>query len=182
MLKFIRRLFILLVLFLVVFLVYRYINPDGASRLVDKIKAMPDNISSMLGLEKKDNIKVESETTSISGDVDIIENSENDLDDDLSWLESLNKEIEGILWKDKTWVVVDESFLEDTTKKTESINTWTIVVTWNIVNTWISTTIVTWNTVKTWTTTNTNTTKKPTNKLSDSDYKQIKDVFGNLIE
>jgi len=97
MLKFIRRLFILLVLFFVIFVVYRYINPDGASRLVDNIKNIPDNISSMLGLEKKDNIKVDGETISISGDVDIIENNDNDLDDDLSWLESLNKEIEDIL-------------------------------------------------------------------------------------
>lgn len=182
MLKFIRRLFILLVLFLVVFVVYRYINPDGASRLVDNIKSIPDSISSMFGSDKQDNIKVDGETISVSGDVNLLQDSDQDIDDDLSWLESLNQEIEGILWKDKTWVVIDESFLEDSSvEKTEEVNTWVIVATWNTINTWVSTTVVTWNTVKTGTTT-TNTTIKKTNKLNDSDYQQIKDVFGNLVE
>lgn len=182
MLKFIRRLIILLVLFFVIFVIYRSINPDGASRFVDKVKTIPDNISSMLGLDKEDNIKINGETISISGDVDIIDNNENDLVDDMSWLESLNKEIEDILWQDKTWVVIDESFLEDSSsEKKEDTNTWVIFVSWSITNTWVLTTIVTWNTITTSTTITTTNAKKPTNKLSDSDYQQIKDIFGNLV-
>jgi len=44
MLKSLRRLFIVLILILVAFVVYRFINPDGASRLVDKIKSIPASV------------------------------------------------------------------------------------------------------------------------------------------
>jgi|GEM_PF-2051266 regulatory protein YycI of two-component signal transduction system YycFG len=54
MLKFLRRVFIVLILLLVVFVVYRFINPDGANRLVDKIKSIPTSI----GIVSKNKIKL----------------------------------------------------------------------------------------------------------------------------
>ena len=176
MLKFIRRLFILLVLFLVVFVIYRYINPDGASKLVEKIKAIPW----YFWLLKDDNIKIEWETIISSGDVIPAQNSGENTDDDLSWLEDLNKEIETILGEDKTWVVVDQSLLEnENIENVQPTNTWVVLSTWvNVVSTWSNNVVATGST----TTTTTTTTTKKTDQLSDSDYKQIRDVFGNFVE
>gem|GEM_PF-4369935 len=55
-----------MVLLIIAFLVYRYVNPDGASRLVDRIKLMPDTISSYFGPNQDDDIKIDSTTTEIS--------------------------------------------------------------------------------------------------------------------
>ena len=107
MLKFLRRVFIVLILLLVVFVVYRFINPDGANRLVDKIKSIPTSI----GIVSKNKIKLKWETTSITGDVqkELVDENE---EYDFGRLESLNKEIEEILWKkDKSELHVNEDVL-----------------------------------------------------------------------
>jgi len=141
MLRFIRRLFILLIIFTVVFLVYRYINPLWASRLVDKIKSVPDRISSFFQSEKKDDIKVEWKTTIISGDINLLDdnsevnveiNQDDSEDEDLSWLQELNNEIDIILWKEKTWeVLVNQENNVNKSIEIEEENTWDIVDTWD---------------------------------------------------
>jgi hypothetical protein len=82
-----------LILLLVAFVVYRFINPDGASRLVDKIKSIPASI----GIGSKNEIEIESETTSITGDVQEEVSVDEQQDGDLDRLKDLNKEIEEIL-------------------------------------------------------------------------------------
>ena len=181
MLKFIRRLFILLVLFLIVFVIYRYINPDGASKFIERIKSIPNKISSMFVSDEKDNLEIEGETISISGDVNLSQDS-GDNSDDLDWLQSLNQEIEDILWDDKSEVIVDENILTGTNWLTDkNENTWAIVVTWVVQNTWAIVPVVVDINAPTSTST-TNTITKKNNQLSDSDYQQMKDVFGNLVE
>lgn len=114
--KFIRRLFIILVILTIAFLVYRYINPYGASKLVDKIKAIPDSISGWISQDTELNIT--GTTLMISGDIDVSIETGNMQDDeeDISWLEELNSEIDEILWTDDekmTWDIVDASMKEE---------------------------------------------------------------------
>lgn len=192
MLKFIRRLFILLVLFTVIFIIYRYINPDSASLLVDKIKTIPDTISSIFWWDKEDNIKIESEIIQISGDIDSLDNSGQNTAEDLDWLKSLNAEIELILWEDKSGVVVNETMLENTGIVEEIINTGIVIDNiWVIVDTWIAVTpeinIVEVNNINTWTT----VIPKPKNNikwgdcgqgLTQKECDEIKNTFGNIIK
>jgi len=171
--KFIRRLFILLVLLIIAFLVYRYVNPDGASRLVDRIKLMPDTISSYFGPNQDDDIKIDSTTTEISWDINLLEDDEELTDD--TWLEELNKEIESILWMDDE----DEIEIKDTVEASGSIVVETVPVVEepeSNVQPVVDTTPVVTPTVNPVTPTQAN------DGLSDYDYDQIDNVFGNLVE
>ncbi len=191
MLKFLRRVFIVLILLLVVFVVYRFINPDGANRLIDKIKSIPTSI----GIVSKNKIKLKWETTSITGDVqkELVDENE---EYDFGRLESLNKEIEEILWKkDKSELHVDEDVLIDIDTKTGDLvvvdvdeNLEPIAYTWVDI---ISEDETSWGQENAWKVLNVDekkeiipsktTTKKP-RSLSDFDYQQIVNVFGNLFK
>lgn len=187
MLKFLRRLFIVLILILVAFVVYRFINPDGASRLIDKIKSIPASV----WIGWKDKIKIEWETTSITGDVQK-DSYEGTQEDDFGRLESLNKEIEEILWEDKSEVRVDENILKDVHTEDEDLpvvktdkepevsveSTWTDISTWVEGNPWNTAS----NTEDVKETKPVSTQTKKTNKLSNFDYQQILNVFGNLFK
>lgn len=127
MFRFLRRVFILLVLFIIIFLVFRFVKPEATNRFVDRIKSVPTTISGRFHREKKSNIKINWDTTYSSwnfeingGDstdndnydyntnnenYDINTDSSNYLDTNISeqWtydserLEELNREIEAIL-------------------------------------------------------------------------------------
>lgn len=200
MFKFIRRLFVILILIVVVFLVYRYINPNGASRIMDKIKSIPTTISSWFSKDDSEFV-LDSKTISLTWDLQVINSGENlkkdSEENDKLWLETLNKEIESILWKDKKEVVVDETILTGT--KEIIANSWSdsvksssgidvIVSSWSSVENIISNssgdkldkenkkeTVISTSTVK-------NAITKTTNKLTNFDYQQIKNVFGNLFK
>ncbi len=202
--KFLRRLFIVLILLLVAFVVYRFINPDGASRLVDKIKSIPASI----GIGSKNEIEIESETTSITGDVQEEVSVDEQQDGDLDRLKDLNKEIEEILWQDKSEVRVDESILVDVHTEVEDLPiieeednsnepveyTWVDSSTWVVIDTWTS--VLTWEKENTWyvepktevitetktSVTTTKTAPKKQSSLSNFDYQQILNVFGNLFK
>lgn len=45
MLRFLRRVFVILVLLIVVFVIFRIVNPTGTARFVDKVKTIPQTIS-----------------------------------------------------------------------------------------------------------------------------------------
>lgn len=93
--RFIRRLFILLVVFTIAFLVYRYINPDWASILVDKIKSISDRF---VGSDTKltwESLNITGTTLFITWDMDV---SNQTWENDNTWLEELNQEIEQIIW------------------------------------------------------------------------------------
>ncbi|HPK28171.1 MAG TPA: hypothetical protein PKX34_03080 [Candidatus Absconditabacterales bacterium] len=191
MLKFLRRVFIVLILLLVVFVVYRFINPDGANRLVDKIKSIPTSI----GIVSKNKIKLKGETTSITGDVqkELVDENE---EYDFGRLESLNKEIEEILGKkDKSELHVDEDVLIDIDTKTGDLvvvdvdeNLEPIAYTGVDIISEDETSGGQGNTGKVLNVDekkeiipSKTTTKKP-RSLSDLDYQQIVNVFGNLFK
>lgn len=182
--KFIRRLFILLVLFSIIFLVYRYVNPIGASIFIEKIKIIPTQISELMWSNIDEETNITGTTLAITWDVDVlIEDAVDDLDstddENLTWLEELNLEIEQILWTADDW-------------------TWdNIEVTWDVKNTevtWDLKNIVelTWTNSKeinledeediaeTWT--NIDNLDTTPVWLTDADYQQMEDVFGNLVE
>ncbi len=204
--RFIRRLFVLLILFTLAFLVYRYINPVWASMFVEKVKAIPDSISEFIWSDTQEEINIIGTTLTITWDVDVlieetdtdtgfVENNDvdNTGDEDLSWLEELNLEIEKILWTDEswTWEILEDEFTEDEFIEDEQILTWNLLtgdieanneLTWangkdinleeeSEVSTW---TVVTWvniddiDTTPAW--------------LTDTDYQQMEDVFWNLVE
>ena len=56
MLRFLRRVFIILILLIIVFFIFRFIKPEATSRFVDKVKNIPTTISSRFHREKKSNI------------------------------------------------------------------------------------------------------------------------------
>lgn len=177
--RFIRRLFILLVLFTVAFLVYRYVNSDGASRLVDKIKSVPDTISSYFGSDQDDDIKIDSTTVQISWDVNLLED-EQDIEDeqnmeDDTWLEELNKEIENILGKNDSEDLSDEKIDVQTTG-TIVVEEPKPVIVPETVKPVVNDKIVTTPIV------NSSKPVSSDDELSDYDYDQIDNVFGNLVE
>lgn len=200
--RFIRRLFVLLILFTISFLVYRYINPVGASILVEKVKAIPDKISEFVWSDKQEEINIIGTTLTITWDVDVlIENVEDNInvnawintdvdetDDDLTWLEELNLEIEKILWTNDswTWELLEEEFTEN-----EEILTWNLLtgyieetneLTWangKEVNLDEETEELTW-VVVTWS--NIDDVDSTPAWLTDADYQQMEDIFGNLVE
>ena len=192
--KFIRRLFVLLVLFTIIFLVYRYVNPVWASKFVEKVKWVVELV--WFG-----DVEISGTTLSITWDVEnfVDESWSVDIlswDGDLSWLQELNNEIDSILWQvdEDTWFIMSGDNLEliwnsqeDMVLDTWMINTWVIntwvVNTWEIVGTWDMET-GSWGLIDTWTadTGNVNTWIVQSEWLDNDDYQEIKDVFWNLVE
>jgi hypothetical protein len=129
-------------------------------------------------------------------------------DGDLDRLKDLNKEIEEILWQDKSEVRVDESILVDVHTEVEDLPiieeednsnepveyTWVDSSTWVVIDTWTS--VLTWEKENTWyvepktevitetktSVTTTKTAPKKQSSLSNFDYQQILNVFGNLFK
>jgi len=192
--KFIRRLFVLLVLFTIIFLVYRYVNPVWASKFVEKVKWVVELV--WFG-----DMEISGTTLSITWDVEnfVDESWAVDIlswDDDLSWLQELNNEIDSILWQvdEDTWFIMSGDNLELTwdsqedivldtwTVDTGNVNTW-VVNTWEVLGTWDIET-GSWGLIDTWTadTGNVNTWIVQPEWLDNDDYQEIKDVFWNLVE
>jgi len=95
MIKFIRRVFILLVLFCIAFLIFRIAKPDLASNFVAKVKSIPQTISSRFHRDQK--IVIDSETTSITWDI-LWDDAE------LKWEDNEVKNEEDQTWNSqKTW-------------------------------------------------------------------------------
>ena len=129
MLRFLRRVFIILILLIIVFFIFRFIKPEATSRFVDKVKWIPTTISSRFHREKKSEIVINGNTTSTSSNFEINEdngdnyeydneiyipvvidediNTTNEIEDedngemkDMSRLDELNQELDKIL---KSW-------------------------------------------------------------------------------
>ena len=71
MFRFLRRVFILLVLFVIIFLVFRFVKPEATNRFVDKVKWIPTTISSRFHREKKSEIVINWSTTSTSSNFEV---------------------------------------------------------------------------------------------------------------
>ncbi|MBO4516684.1 hypothetical protein J5751_04625 [bacterium] len=78
MFRFLRRVFIILILLIIVFFVFRLIKPEATSRFVDKVKTIPTTISSRFHREKKTGIIINGDTTSTSSNFEINTNDNDD--------------------------------------------------------------------------------------------------------
>lgn len=114
MFRFLRRVFIILILFVIVFFIFRMIKPEATSRFVDKVKWIPTTVSSRFHREKKTWIVINWDTTYSSWNFEL--NDDFNIDTDISvntnktdktnkwmndndklWLEEFNREINSIL-------------------------------------------------------------------------------------
>lgn len=183
--RFIRRVFVLLILFTIIFLVYRYINPAWANNFLNKIKSVTNYFSSSTW-----DIVVVWDTTNITWDVNLeVLNEEWDLewvveDKELKeewdgWLEELNKEIEEILGESEeeswgeNWELGTENWeieenIEEVQKEEEIESKDAVEPNASETEEQIEDKVEEPKEEKKW--------------LSDLDYQQIKDVFGNLVE
>lgn len=78
MLRFLRRVFIILILLIIVFFIFRFIKPEATSRFVDKVKNIPTTISSRFHREKKSNIIINWDTTYTNSNFEINDNDNDD--------------------------------------------------------------------------------------------------------
>ena len=160
MLRFLRRVFIILILLIIVFFIFRFIKPEATSRFVDKVKNIPTTISSWFHREKKSEIIINGNTTSTSSNFEINENNdeydneinipvvvdeENNVIDDKtvdnedneeiknSWLEELNKELDKIMASGNNIenTEINETWNSNNIQITES--TWNTLPSWFVV-------------------------------------------------
>ena len=164
MFRFLRRVFILLVLFVIIFLVFRFVKPEATNRFVDKVKWIPTTISSRFHREKKSDIIINWNTTSTKSNFEInsddeyyewsyapeIDNNNGEISNENNWdindssrLEELNRELDRIIasWNSQT---------EPDETSTES--GWDIeeIVSWLLDNNEIPVIEITWNNQNTW--------------------------------
>ena len=91
MFRFLRRVFIILILFVIVFFIFRLVKPEATSRFIDKVKSIPTTVSSWFHREKKSNIIINGDTTSTSSNFEFeIEN--NDISNETISNETVNNE------------------------------------------------------------------------------------------
>jgi hypothetical protein len=157
--------------------------------------------------ETEDDINIVGTTLTITWGVDVLVEEQvfntwidieiNTWDEDLTWLEELNLEIEKILWTDDesdvidwsiTWNVLEEEFNEDEEIVEEEVLTWSIQ---NIEElTWANgkdidlhidpeSEELTWD-IAVWN--DTEIVDPEFTWLTDTDYDQIENVFWNLVE
>lgn len=167
MFRFLRRVFILLVLFVIIFLIFRFVKPEATSRFVDKVKWIPTTISSRFHREKKSEIVINWNTTSTSSNFEVngddeyyewsynpeIDENKNENDNetdnkndkdinDSSRLEELNRELDKIIASgdnQSQWYDTDSDVNWDLEE----------IISWVLGNN-ESNTDVTWNSLPTW--------------------------------
>jgi len=143
MLKFLRRVFVILVLLFVIFVICRIVNPVGTANFVNKVRNIPQTISDFFHREKKEkNVLVEWISTVLSWDVKnwddeiitqdekntvsvIEDNKDNNWEEnvwwdsinDFVWLENLNKDTENLLSVDNktTWTSEKTTWISEKT-------------------------------------------------------------------
>lgn len=194
MLKFLRRVFVLLVLFTIIFVIFRIAKPTATSNFVEKVKAIPQTISSRFHKDGKKNneseLTIKSNTTKISGDIVSTgwQNETWDSIEDLARLEELNQEIETILnestWDTNSWTNQDFVVQETTTgtqnenENLEDITISEIVIeTWNIETGNNNSMATTTDTTTENTTTNTTQTNTQTSSNSNKTYTSYWDCW-----
>ena len=193
--KFIKRLIVVIVLLGLIFVIYRYINPDGASNLVEKIKnILPEkffNKDSTWDVENltSDDLIISGTTTSIVNWDITRENLSNNSDlNNIDYTVTTTTTTESI----NTWNVLseftqaleeslDNTIVSQSLQTTWGQNTWSqttgqqIVKTWNIVVNTPVTKVQTTTVVKT-------TTTSSSSKLTQKDINDAKNLLSNIIE
>lgn len=158
MLRFLRRVFIILILLIIVFFIFRFIKPEATSRFVDKVKNIPTTISSRFLREKKSEIIINGNTTSTSSNFEINENNDDEYDNEINIpvvVDEDNNEIDNETVENEDNEEIKNSWLEELNKELDKImasgnnieNT-EINGTWNSNN--VQITENTWNTLPSW--------------------------------
>lgn len=158
MLRFLRRVFIILILLIIVFFIFRFIKPEATSRFVDKVKNIPTTISSRFHREKKSEIIINGNTTSTSSNFEINENNDDEYDNEINIpvvVDEDNNEIDDKTVENEDNEEIKNSWLEELNKELDKImasgnnieNT-EINGTWNSNN--VQITENTWNTLPSW--------------------------------
>lgn len=166
MFRFLRRVFIILILLIIVFFIFRLVKPEATNRFVDRVKTIPTTISSRFHREKKSSIVINGDTTSTKSNFEINKNNEWEDDsstlyiedttetngyiedwwnmEDLSQLEELNSELDKILqsWNNQT---ANEEYVDS-----ENNGNLGEVVSWLINDNELQITEITWSSLPTW--------------------------------
>lgn len=141
MLKFLRRVFVILVLLFVVFVIFRIVNPTATANFVDKIRSVPQKIFHRNTSESNTDgdLIIDGKTTSLSGDVSTKKDKKNkkenptisdsaistvtwDSIDDFLWLDELEKNTSNMLWIDQESKDLDvDSVIQETSEKLNQI-------------------------------------------------------------
>lgn len=128
MFRFLRRVFIILILLIIVFFIFRLVKPEATSRFVEKVKTIPTTISGRFHREKKPKLIINGDTTSTNSNFEIKDNSKNDEPNYEEYNpiitdENYNENYE--ITNNDYYVITDDKNDEnDENKKTE--NTWEI--------------------------------------------------------
>ena len=133
MFRFLRRVFIILILFIIVFFIFRLVKPEATSRFVDRVKSIPTTIWSRFHREKKSKIIINGDTTSTSSNFEI-KNDDNTSDDwiDLPTLNenydksnennnNNNENINNNTNNQNNWEMSDTSRLDELNKELDKI-------------------------------------------------------------
>ena len=164
MFRFLRRVFIILILLIIVFFIFRLVKPEATNRFVDRVKTIPTTISSRFHREKKSSIVINGDTTSTKSNFEInnwweddsstlyIENTTETNEyienwwnmEDLSRLEELNSELDKILqsWNNQT---ANEEYVGS--ENNENLGE---IVSWLINDNELQITEITWSSLPTW--------------------------------
>jgi len=78
MFKFLRRVFIILVLLIIVFFIFRLIKPEATTRFVEKVRSVPSTISGRFNRDRTSDIIINWDTTKTTSNFEI--NNEKDVD------------------------------------------------------------------------------------------------------
>lgn len=78
MFRFLRRVFIILILLIIVFFIFRLVKPEATSRFVDKVKTIPTTVSGRFHREKKPKLIINGDTTSTDSNFEVKDSSKND--------------------------------------------------------------------------------------------------------
>lgn len=169
-LRILKRLFVILVLLWLIFVIYDYINPDWASILVDKVKdAIPEKIVNYFDSSYTwwndisaswDTIITWTTISIVTWDVTREDTSNNQNLATTTWNSSIEKSLDDNL--------------------TNTIVSGSAAKTWNL-NTW---NLSSWNVVSTWNMTVTKTIVPPTTNwgLSQKDINDARNLMNNIIK
>jgi len=177
---FIKRLFVIVVILGLFFVVYSYINPDGASNLLDKAKnVLPESVSNYFGLETNS-----SWDTQVYTDDGLIVTwtTISIVTWDVTRGDTGTQELP--IYKDTWSLNLDNALDQNLASTWSAVNTWVVVATWTAVTTWAKT--VSWSVALSWTTTkkvvpNTSTTSTSW-KLSDRDINDAKKFVNEIVK
>lgn len=123
MFRFLRRVFIILILLIIVFFIFRLVKPEATSRFVDKVKTIPTTISGRFHREKKPKLIINGDTTSTSSNFEINDNEYYDENyTDVIVDEDNNEEYE----------IINESDYESTDNKTANNENYEITNNWEM--------------------------------------------------